>query len=277
MRTMFLIGHRITHSLSPAMWNHFFESTGRDITYGVRDVDEDGLEAVHVELRSGSVLAANVTMPHKAWAAKVADQRTFAVATIGVANLLLPQDDGIHAFNTDEIGARATLATRAPYDRVVVLGAGGTALAILEALIGLTTTVAVVNRTYSHASEVAARYSERFESITAHHWADRDDLTPDADLVVSAVPAVDESPLDVRRLNPGVLVYDAVYRREPTAFQRELTDRGMFVADGLTHLGSQAVAMLEPLGFDPSQGSILIDGLEAETGRTVSAWGARLA
>ncbi|MEX1043939.1 MAG: hypothetical protein WD020_04825, partial [Acidimicrobiia bacterium] len=194
-----------------------------------------------------------------------------------VANLLLPQDDGIHAFNTDVIGARAILETRAPYDRVVVLGAGGTALAILEALVGLTTTVTVVNRTHSHASDVAARYSERFDSITAHHWTDRDNLTPDADLVVSAVPAVDESPLDVRRLNPGALVYDAVYRREPTAFQRGLTDRGVFVADGLTHLGSQAVAMLEPLGFDPSEGSILIDGLESATGRTVTAWGVRLA
>lgn len=276
MNEMFLIGHRISHSLSPAMWTHFFESTGREITYGLRDVDEEGLDAVLAELRSGSVLAANVTMPHKAWAAAVADQRSFAVATIGVANLLVPQADGIHAFNTDVTGARATLVTRAPFDRVMVLGAGGTALAILEALVGLATTVAVVNRTFSHASDAAARYSERFESITAHHWAERDDLTPDADLVVSAVPTVDEAPLNVRRFTPGVLVYDAVYRRQLTAFQRELTDRGMLIADGLTHLGSQAVAMLEPLGFDPSEGSVLIDGLEAETGRTVSAWGARL-
>lgn len=276
MTEMFLVGHRISHSLSPVMWNHFFASTGRDISYGLRDVDEEGLDAVHAELRSGSVLAANVTMPHKAWAARVADQRTFAVATIGVANLLLPMPDGIHAVNTDVIGARATLATRAPYERVVVLGAGGTALAILEALVGLTTTVSVVNRTYSHATDVATRYSERFETITAHHWTDRDDLTPDADLIVSAVPAVDESPVNVRRFTPGVLVYDAVYRRQPTAFQRELTDRGMLIADGLTHLGSQAVAMLEPLGFDPAEGSILIDALAAETGRQVSAWGARL-
>lgn len=276
MKEMFLIGHRISHSLSPAMWNHFFASTGREVTYGLRDVDEDGLDAVLTELRSGSVLAANVTMPHKAWASGAADQRTFAVATIGVANLLLPQADGIHAFNTDVIGARATLATRAPYEQVVVLGAGGTALAILEALIGFTTNVAVVNRTYAHASDVVTKYSERFETITAHHWADRNDLTPEAELVVSAVPAVDESPLNVRRFSPGVLVYDAVYRRQPTAFQRELADRGLLIADGLTHLGSQAVAMLEPLGFDRSEGSILIDALETETGRDVSAWGAPL-
>jgi shikimate dehydrogenase len=276
MKAMFLIGHGISHSLSPAMWNHLAYATGRDLRYGLRDVDSDGLEAVIAELTSGSVLAANVTMPYKSWAAGIADRRSYAVASTGAANLLIPVDDGIEAHNTDVIGARAILETRAPFDTVVMLGAGGTAVAILEALSGLASHVRIVNRTLANAAEVTARFGGRFKTIESSPWSERDDHTPAADLVVSAVPAVDETPIDVSRLGAHALVYDAVYRSDPTAFQRAISRRGLALVDGLSHLAAQAIAMLDPLGFDRREGRHLLEGLERATERTATAWGAPL-
>ena len=276
MTEMFLIGHGISHSLSPAMWNHLAHATGRDFRYGLRDVDADGLEAVLAELTSGSVLAANVTMPHKAWAASVADRRSYAVASTGAANLLIPVDAGIEAHNTDVIGARAILETQAPFETVVLLGAGGTAVAILEALGGLASHVRVVNRTFANATEIAERFVGRFATIEASPWSERDVHTPGADLVVSAVPAVDEAPFDVSRLGSHALVYDAVYRRDPTALQLAVSRRGLGLVDGLSHLAAQAIAMLDPLGFERSEGRHLLEGLEAATERITTAWGAPL-
>lgn len=276
MTEMFLIGHDISHSLSPAMWNHLAFATGRDLRYGLRDVDTDGLDAVLAELTGGGVLAANVTMPYKAWAAGVADRRSFAVASTGAANLLIPAEGALEAHNTDVIGARAILETRAPFETVVLLGAGGTAVAILEALSGLASHIRVVNRTHANAVEIAERFSGRFGSIEAFHWSERDEQTAGVDLVVSAVPAVDDAPFDVGRLGSHTLVYDAVYRREPTALQRAVSRRGLSLVDGLSHLAAQAIAMLEPLGFDPAEGRHLLEGLERATERSATAWGAPL-
>ena len=276
MTEMFLIGHGISHSLSPAMWNHLASATGRDLHYGLRDVDTDGLDAVLAELTGGSVLAANVTMPHKGWAAGVADRRSYAVASTGAANLLIPSNDALEAHNTDVIGAREILETRAPFDTVLMLGAGGTAVAILEALGGLASHVRVVNRTFAKAADIAARFSGRFATIEAFPWVERDEHTPGAALVVSAVPAVDEAPIDVSRLGSHALVYDAVYRREPTALQRAAGRRGLELVDGLSHLAAQAIAMLGPLGFDRAEGRHLLEGLERATERTATAWGVPL-
>ena len=276
MRTMFLVGDGIAHSLSPAMWNHFFTTTARDIEYGLRDVDGAGLADVLTEIRSGPVFAANVTMPHKAWAASASDRRSHAVEATGVANLLVPQSGALESHNTDVAGARSILESRAPFESVLVLGAGGTSVSLLEALAGLATSVAIANRTPERATSLAGRYSRRFASITARPWAERDDLVASADLVVSTVPAVDASPVDVTRFRSHALVYDAAYRPRPTAFQNALAHRGVPVADGLAHLAAQAIGMLALLGFGPDDAPVLVEGLERATERPVTAWGAPL-
>lgn len=274
MSEMFLIGHGISHSLSPAMWNNLARRTNRPFRYGLRDVDASGLDSVLAELRSEPpVLAANVTMPHKGWAARVADRRSAAVVATGAANLLLPRESGIEAHNTDVSGARTILESRAPYSQVLVLGAGGTAGAILQALHGLADAVVIANRTQSRAEDLARRHGAGFPLVQVSPWNGRDRAAEAADLVVSTVPAVDEAPIEVARLQPNTLVYDAVYRHDPTPFQQAVTARGIDLADGLTHLAAQAIAMLDPLGFDPSEALHLVAGLEQATGREPTAWG----
>jgi shikimate dehydrogenase len=273
---MFVIGHGISHSLSPAMWNHLFESTGRPIRYERRDVDEGGLPSVLEELRSGNVLAANVTMPHKAWAAEIANERDAAVTATGAANLLIPSLPILRALNTDVTGARTLLAPRAPFERVLVLGAGGTAVALLEALVGLATEVTVANRTEARAEALAERYRRRFGRIAAVAWDEREKPARAADLVVNTVPAVDRSSLDLALLRSHAVLYDVIYRREPTVMQNEANRRGVPLADGLAHLAAQAIAMLEPLAIEADAGPLLVRGLERATDRSVLCWGSPL-
>lgn len=276
MKEMFLIGHGISHSLSPAMWNHLFSSTGRSVRYGLRDVDGGGLDEVVAELHSGTVVAANVTMPHKAWAARIADECSEVVTAVGVANVLVPDGEALRAHNTDVTGARTILESRAPFESVLVLGAGGTAVALLEALAGLATRVVMTNRTHTRATDLVAQFEHRFASTNAVPWHDRDAHVPTADLIVSTVPITDLSPIDVTRMRSHALVYDALYRREPTGFHRALAERGIPVADGLAHLAAQAIAMLEPLRFDPRDAALLVEGLARATGREPHAWGTPL-
>lgn len=276
MSEMFVIGQHISHSLSPAMWNHLFERTGRDVHYGRRDVTERELTGVLDELRSGSVLAANVTMPHKAWAASVADELDDFARSTGAANLLQP-GAVLRGSNTDVPGARSLLEARAPFDTVLVLGAGGTAASLMESLVGLTTAVSIANRTAERARSLADSYARRFASAEVVEWEDRDRLVPDADLVINTIPLVEDTPVDLTRFQSHALLYDVVYRAAPTALQRQAAERGIPLTEGLAHLAAQAIAMLEPLSFDPQEAGLLVEGLELATGRPVTAWGQPLA
>lgn len=271
MTTMFLVGRHIEHSLSPAMWNHLFAATRMEVSYGRRDVDEDGLADVESELRSPGVLAANVTMPHKAWAASLAERRSDVVARLGVANLLIPSSDGVAAHNTDVTGAREVLAGRSPYRRVTILGAGGTARAMLEALRGLSDDVTVSNRSADRAALVVDEFQDVFPRIEAVEWDARGRSVAASDLVVSTVPFVDELPVDIADLT-GSMLYDVVYRSRPTAMQVAAREAGIPTSDGLVHLHAQAAAMLPILGFDPGWASLLGEGLARGCGRSPRAW-----
>lgn len=272
MKAMFLVGEGISHSLSPAMWNHYFATTQSELRYELRDVPVSGLGQVLDEIRSGHVLAANVTMPYKGWAAEVATDTTDAVRRTGAANLLVPGPT-LQASNTDVTGARAILERRAPYRTVLVLGAGGTASALLEALRGMAEHVLVVNRTREKAAGLADRARAEFAGVTVVEWEHRNDVTANADLVLSTVPFVEDLPIEPGRLRSHAVVYDAVYRSNPTVFQSALSERGVPLADGLAHLAAQAIAMFDPIGLDPSP-RLLVEGLERATGRQVRAWGA---
>jgi shikimate dehydrogenase len=80
---------------------------------------------------------ANVTIPHKAAALALADEATPAAREIGAANTLTFSDNRVHADNTDAPGFLATLVGThgdSPPSAVLVLGAGGTARAVVWAL-----------------------------------------------------------------------------------------------------------------------------------------------
>ena len=85
--------------------------------------------------------AANVTLPHKEEALRLADNVEAAARAIGAANTLWRDDAGkLHADNTDAYGFMTNLEQQAPgwNDKkrpVIVLGAGGAARAVLYGLI----------------------------------------------------------------------------------------------------------------------------------------------
>jgi shikimate dehydrogenase len=274
-RTMFLVGRHIGHSYSPAMWNHLLAGRGLDVEYGRRDVAAAGLSAVRAELTAGNVIAANVTMPHKGWAAAAAATATAEVRDTGAANFLRPDGGSLHAANTDVVGARALLAMRGPYRRAVVLGAGGTAAAIVTALVGLTDEIAVVNRTIERGARLAAGAGTRFETIAAVPWQERDAVVSGADLVVNTVPATATAAVDVDWLRGGTAVYDLNYRDQRTELQQRLATRELDGCDGLAHLAAQAIAMrgLLPLDLGEDAAGRLITGLELAASRSVLAWG----
>jgi shikimate dehydrogenase len=117
-----LLGHPVSHSLSPLMQNAAFAAARLDWHYSAFDVTEP-VEAVGA-LRTLGFAGANVTIPHKQAVVAACDE-----AEDEAVNTLVFSGGRVLGFNTDReilAGIRA--------GRACVIGAGGAARALAQAL-----------------------------------------------------------------------------------------------------------------------------------------------
>ncbi len=161
-----VVGWPVSHSRSPAM----HRALGLD--YQLLPVPPDRAEAVLRALPASGFAGVNVTIPHKAAALAVADEASDAATAIGAANTLIYRADGtIYADNTDAPGLLATLEGR-PQRTAVVLGAGGSARAVVWALVSVGCEVRVWNRTLARAEELPDRSAgsrSTSQPMRSHH------------------------------------------------------------------------------------------------------------
>jgi shikimate dehydrogenase len=117
-----LLGHPVSHSLSPVMQNAAFAAAGLGWDYAAFDV-EDPVAAVGALLTLGFA-GANVTIPHKRAVVAACDE-----ADGDAVNTLVFRDGRVLGFNTDKEILAGIEATRA-----CVIGAGGAARTLEPAL-----------------------------------------------------------------------------------------------------------------------------------------------
>lgn len=250
---MELVGRGIQHSASPGMWHALFAELGDDTTYGLRDVEESALPVALDALRAGLVDTFHVTMPYKEWAFGVAQHYGDDVRTTGVANGLTMRDGLVHGVNTDVAAARLLLAEAPrPIRSALVLGAGATGASLLLAVTEVAGTVHLTNRTPERAERLAARGWPRPVAVVP--WDQRHRCADEVDLVVNTTPCgltTSDSPLPRWAPRPDALLYDLIYRGEPTALQQQAAAAGVRQVDGLSHLQAHAEATLSRHGLTP--------------------------
>jgi shikimate dehydrogenase len=121
-RHVALLGHPVSHSLSPLMQNAAFAAAELDWHYSAFDVD-DPVEAVRA-LATLGFAGANVTIPHKAAVVAACDE-----ADGDAVNTLVLREGRVLGFNTDREILAGIDAKRA-----CVIGAGGAMLTLAPAL-----------------------------------------------------------------------------------------------------------------------------------------------
>lgn len=130
-----LVGHPVTHSLSPVMHTAAMESAGIEGTYDIRETDADGLQEAVQALRDGAIHGVNVTMPLKRDAFRLADLVTPEAECAGSVNTLRLSEGKVEGHSTDVTAMAALAGSLCPRaTEALVLGGGGAAQAILCAL-----------------------------------------------------------------------------------------------------------------------------------------------
>jgi shikimate dehydrogenase len=229
MRALYLLlGDPVAHSKSPVIHARAFQMLGVDAVYAPCRVTDVG-GAVQ-SLRTLGVAGANVTIPHKQAVLPHLDDVGPVAARIGAVNCIVNRGGVLWGFNTDREGFLRALGVEPPRPAVIV-GAGGSARAVLDALPG----ASVMSRSRERAASLGAPVVER-------------DALRDARLVVNCTPVgmtSDEMPFDPATLREDATVVDLVYRGATgeTALVRAAHNRR--AVDGLSVLVHQAIASLE--------------------------------
>ena len=155
MKRLAVLGHPVTHSRSPAMQNAALEALGLGESGATRrSTSSPRLRGSGRSLPGEGFVGANVTIPHKRAALKLADEASEAAEQIGAANTLSFRDGAIRADNTDAKGLIAALPGPVEGRKALVLGAGGSARSAVWALAGQGASVAVWNRTPERRDEL---------------------------------------------------------------------------------------------------------------------------
>jgi shikimate dehydrogenase len=159
-----VLGWPVAHSRSPAMHTAALRAVGlADWSYQRLPVPPELFAQTTRALGAAGFAGANVTIPHKQAALALADRASVAAREIGAANTLSFAADGtIAAENTDAPGLIAAMERSPRGLSALVLGAGGSARAVVWALRdGGAREVSVWNRTPSRAVALASALDVR--------------------------------------------------------------------------------------------------------------------
>jgi shikimate dehydrogenase len=205
-RLVALLGHPVSHSLSPRMQNAAFAARGLDWSYVALDVPPERVEAAVRGLAALGFAGANVTAPHKLAVAALDIVETDAPSI----NILLFVDGRTEGWTSD-----AAIMDGLSIERPVIIGDGGSATA------------------FAHAFR-------RKRGLDPRLFARRGDWPPDvsdADVIVNATSERDDV---LALLGAGQTLIDLPYPDSATA--RAARAAGATVVGGLEVLVAQGAA-----------------------------------
>jgi shikimate dehydrogenase len=238
-----VIGNPIGHSKSPIIHAAFAAQTGHDLTYDRELAPLDGFDAHVHGLIAAGYRGANVTVPFKLDAARLATRLSARAQAAGAVNTLSFLQGEIVGDNTDGPGLVADIVRNAGIDllgaRVLLLGAGGAARGVvLPILQAGAASIAVANRTRATADALVAAFADPRVTV-----CDDADIAAAFDVVVNATSASLAGALVAvppAAFGAGTLAYDLMYAAAPTPFMVLAASHGAQVRDGLGMLVEQA-------------------------------------
>ena len=279
-----LIGYPLGHSLSPKIHAAALESCRLDGNYSLFPIhpdDQQGLKDLLNRIRSGEIMGLNVTIPHKQNVIPCLDELTPTAKAIGAVNTISMQNGKLTGDNTDVPGFLADLkrflATGSPRPpgphggtgagvwqrrggqrhrdskKVLVLGAGGSARAVVYALIKDGWDVTIAARRLEQAQILTSQFpnpDSRISNIEYNPTA-LSSLLPTISLIINTTPLgmhpkTEVSPWpDSLPFPPNAAVYDLVYNPRDTKLVRDSHAAGLPAITSLGMLIEQAALAFE--------------------------------
>lgn len=277
-----IIGYPIGHSISPAFQQAALDHLGIAAEYRAYAVPSDRVGAFVRGLRVSGVIGINVTVPHKEAVMPHLDEIDDWATEAGAVNTIVNRDGRLLGYNTDGYGFLRALRASGNFEpagkRVLVLGAGGSARGVVQALLRANIGhLSIANRTPARADTLAQLSTQRATPAVAMGLdpagpdaANLSAAVADADLIVNCTalgmrhgPDETASPLAGQRIPPHSLVYDLVYNPLRTPLLRQAANAGAATLGGIAMLVYQGAASFERWFGRPAPVDIMMDAATA--------------
>lgn len=259
MNKVGLIGYPVEHSVSPAMHNAAFAHLGMvDWHYDLLPTPPAELPQRIQALKSDGYVGANVTVPHKQAVISLLDRVGLAARGVNAVNTIVRNDaEQLEGHNTDTPGFILDLEAHSVTvagKHALVLGAGGSAHAVVLGLANRGASVTIINRTEHNAwqlrENVRKGVSYQF-NVFVQPQKSLQKVLDETDIIVNCTPLgmwpnVDASPLpENAQLKPESIVYDLVYRPAKTRLLEQAQQAGAQAIGGIGMLIFQGAAAFE--------------------------------
>ncbi len=243
-----VLGHRISYSLSPAIFRLLFKKYSLPHSYALFDVEPGRFWEFMEAVRFLDIRGFNVTIPFKLDLAQHVDRLDSTAARCGSINTVINRRGKLVGYNTDGFGIRMALRSAGLTDMagrsVLIVGAGGTArTALAWFLTSGVREVSIVNRSKERLAEMIAscRIAGKKRLVTF----DPDDIdsrlvSMEFDVIFNATPVATNSVVPRKVLRSCKFLLQAAYN-----VRTGRLPAGIHLASGLDMLIFQALRSFE--------------------------------
>lgn len=235
-----LIGEKLSHSMSPDIFNILFNKYSLKGTYSTFEIDKANFLDTITSLKTLNIKGANVTIPYKIDIIGQLDSVDDSVNKIGACNCIKIDEGIARGFNTDYYGVKDAFEFNnvdVKDKRCVVLGSGGASKSVIALLQDLNAkSITVVQRVKDDYKNDYIKYINYDELKDIDNSYLLVNTTP-----VGMFPNVDKSPVDIEILHKFEVCFDAVYNPIDTKFLVDAKSLELQTIDGLYMLVGQAI------------------------------------
>jgi len=266
-----VFGQPVAGNPTQYMMEKAFVHHGLDWRYLTVEVAPESLGDAVRGMRAMGFRGGNLTTPHKVAVIEFLDRLTEPASLMGAVNCILREGDELVGDNTDGRGFLKSLReiTDPKDQRVVVLGAGGAARAIVvEVALAGAAHITIVNRSEDRGSQLvdalADKLSTQLEFVL---WHGDFQVPAEASILIQATSiglGDDEARVSValESFRGDLLVADVIPNPPDTRLLRDARQRGCTTIDGLGMLVNQALINFRLWTGHDADAAVMRDALE---------------
>ena len=241
-----VLGHPISHSLSPKIHQYFASQFGIHLDYQRIDVESKNFKKTLSDLRQDGYKGFNITLPLKSLAYEICDELSSRAEQTKSVNTISIREDKLFGDTTDGLGLVTDLITKnvsLENKKILVIGAGGASNGVMFDLISQHPhTIFLTNRTITKSHDMAKNWSllAKQNEVILNILSPKEDIN--FDLIINATSSSlgNDSAIFPENLK-GYFWYDMMYGNQTPFLLKAEQNKAKF-SDGLGMLVEQAAA-----------------------------------
>ena len=218
MKKYLVIGNPIEHSLSPKLHNYWIKNNNINAVYKKKNINEDEIESLILEVRKKKLNGINVTVPFKKKVIPYLDLLSLEAESTQSVNTIYLDNDKVVGHNTDIVGFELGIKNskfKIEGKKIFILGAGGVVPSIIFALNKMNASeITISNRTKDRAKNL----KKIFKDLKIIDWG----KIPEFDMIINATSLGlnkdDQINLDFSKVGKNKYFYDVIYNPKETSF-----------------------------------------------------------